>query len=87
LLLTVSEPLLKASQHEFKAFRKWILNLQEEPETPLPTHPIAKALIQKFFHLLPERYSRVYMLKEISNTTLVSFLVLSLLTSEVIDES
>jgi len=27
LLLTFSEPLLKASHHEFKAFKEWILNI------------------------------------------------------------
>ena len=25
-LLTISEPLLKASQHEFKAFREWVFD-------------------------------------------------------------
>jgi len=54
LLLIFSEPLLKASHHEFKAFKKWILSIQDEPKAPLPTHPIAKALIQKFCHLFPE---------------------------------
>jgi len=54
LLITVSEPLLKASQYEFKAFREWILNLQEERETPLPIHLVAKALIQNFCHLFSE---------------------------------
>jgi len=34
LLLDVSEPSLKASQHEFKAFKEWILSIQEEPENP-----------------------------------------------------
>jgi len=54
LLLTFSEPLLKASHHEFKAFSEWILSIQDELETPLPSHPIAKALIQKFCHLFPK---------------------------------
>ena len=53
-LLSFSEPFLKASYHEFKAFKEWILNIQDEPETPMPTHPIAKSLIQKFYHLFLE---------------------------------
>jgi len=28
LLLSMSEPILKASQHEFKAFKVWILSMQ-----------------------------------------------------------
>jgi len=54
LLLTFSEPLLKASYHEFKAFREWILSIQDELDSPLPLHPLAKALLQKFCHLFPE---------------------------------
>jgi len=54
LLLAISEPLLKASQYEFKAFKEWILSMQEEPATPLPTHPVAKTLIQNFCHLFSE---------------------------------
>jgi len=54
LLLTVSELLLKASQPEFKAFKEWILSMQEEPRTPLPTHLVAKTLIQNFCHLFPK---------------------------------
>jgi len=53
-LLTFSETLLRASNHEFKAFKEWILTLQDEPESLLPTHPLAKSLIQTFCHLLPE---------------------------------
>ena len=53
-LLTFSEPLRQASYHEFKAFKEWILNIQEEPETPLPSHPIAISLIHQFCHLFPE---------------------------------
>jgi len=30
------------------------LTLQDEPESPLPTHPFAKSLIQTFCHLFPE---------------------------------
>ena len=53
-LLTFSETLLKASNHELKAFKEWILTLQDEPESPMITHPIAKSLIQRFCHLFPE---------------------------------
>ena len=54
LLLTFSEPLLKASYHEFKAFKEWNPNVQEEPETPLPSRPIAISLITHFSHLFSE---------------------------------
>ena len=54
LLLTFSEPLLKASYHEFKAFKVWILSIQDKLEAPLPSHPVAKALIHNFCHLFPE---------------------------------
>ena len=71
-LLTFSETLLKASNHEFKAFKEWILTLQNEPESPMPTHPFAKTLIQTFCHLFSEEIHPAYPLKEISNTTLIS---------------
>jgi len=54
LLLTFSESRLKASRHEFKDFEEWILNVQVEPETPLPSHPVAISLIPRFSHLFPE---------------------------------
>jgi len=53
LLLTLGEPLLKASQHEFKALQEWILQVQDKPETPLPSHPIAKVILNQFSHLFP----------------------------------
>jgi len=53
-LLSFSETLLKALNHEFKAFKEWIINVHNEPESPMPTHPIAKSLIQNFCHLFPE---------------------------------
>ena len=53
-LLAVSESVLKPSQHVFKAFREWILSVQEEPENLMPTHPIAKTLIESFCHLFPK---------------------------------
>jgi len=37
--LSVSEPILKASQHEFKAFKERILSIQDEAESLLLTHP------------------------------------------------
>ena len=54
LLLTYVEPLLKAPQHEFKALKDWILQVQDEPETPLPSHPIAKAILNQFSLLFPD---------------------------------
>jgi len=39
-LLSVSEPILKASQCEFKAFKEWILSMQDELESLMPTHPL-----------------------------------------------
>jgi len=66
LLLTVSKPLLKASQHEFKALKEWILSVQVEPETPLPIHLVAKTLIQNFYACFLRRYPRVNLLREIT---------------------
>jgi len=48
LFLTVSGPLVKASLHEFKAFKEWILTFLDESETPTPTHPMAIALLKLF---------------------------------------
>jgi len=53
-LLYMTEPILEASQHESKAFKEWILSMQEEPESSLPTHPIARTLIENFCHLFPK---------------------------------
>jgi len=53
-LVFVTEPILKASHHEFKAINEWILSMQDEPESSLPTHPITRALIENFCHLFPE---------------------------------
>ena len=49
-----SEPLLRASQHEFKSFNDWILTNLEEPDIPLPTHPLAVSLLQMFAHVFPD---------------------------------
>jgi len=54
LILTCSESPLKASHHEFKAFKEWILALFEESETPHPTHPLAIALLKLYPHVFPE---------------------------------
>jgi len=43
LLFGCSEPLLKASYHEFRAFRESSLTSQEESESSSPSHPIAKS--------------------------------------------
>ena len=54
LLLTCSESLLKASHHEFKAFKEWILTTLEESEAPHPTHPMAMELLTHFTHVFPD---------------------------------
>jgi len=53
-LLSVSEPILKASQREFKAFKLWILSMQDELECLIPTNPIAIKLIENFRYLFSE---------------------------------
>ena len=45
---------MKASQHEFKALKEWMLQVQDEPETPLPSLPIAKVILNQFSHLFPD---------------------------------
>jgi len=54
MLLTCSEPILKASYHEFKAFKEWILTIQEESEPAEPPHPLSLSLLQRFSHLFLE---------------------------------
>ena len=54
MILTCSESLLKASHHEFKGFKEWILTSLEESETPYPTHPMAVALLKLYGHVFPE---------------------------------
>ena len=44
LFLTFSEPLLRASHHEFRAFTDWILTSLDEPEMTSPKHPLAASL-------------------------------------------
>jgi len=46
LLLTCSEPILRVSHHEFKAFMKWILVKLEETEPSKLTHPLADSLLK-----------------------------------------
>jgi len=54
LFLSFSEPLLRASHHEFRAFRDWILTNLDEPETTSLKHPLAMALLQTFPHVFPD---------------------------------
>jgi len=54
LFLTFSGPLLKASHHEFKAFKEWILTSLHECETPIATHPLAIVLLKQYTHVFPE---------------------------------
>jgi len=52
LWLIVSEPLLRAAQHEFRPFRDWILTNLDGPEKTPPNHPLAVSLLQVFFTCL-----------------------------------
>ena len=81
-LLSTSEPILKASQHEFKTFKEWILRIQEEPENLMSTHPIVRTLIENFRYLFPKEFPRVCLQKETFNITLILFLVPSYQTSQ-----
>ena len=45
LFLNFNGSLLKASYHEFKAFKEWILTSQEESKTHLPSYPLAIAYL------------------------------------------
>jgi hypothetical protein len=53
LLLACSEPINKATQHEFKALLEWILTVEDEPESPPLTHPLAISLLKKYSYLFP----------------------------------
>jgi len=55
MLFTYSGPLLKASYHEFRAFKEWILAIQEEFKSPALDHPISKSLLKWFSHVFPEK--------------------------------
>ena len=55
MLLTLGEPFLKASQHEFKALKEWLLFSLEETETiPPQIHPLATSLLVQFSNVFPE---------------------------------
>ena len=54
LFLTFSEPPLKASHHEFRTFKDWILTNQGEPEITSPKHPLAMALLQTYGRVFPD---------------------------------
>jgi len=34
--------------------KEWILQVQDESKTPLPSHPIAKVILNQFSHLFPD---------------------------------
>jgi len=53
MLPACSEPILRASQHELRAFKGWILATLEEIIPPKPTHPLAIAWLKQFAHLFP----------------------------------
>ena len=54
LFLTFSEPLLKASYQNFKAFKKWTHTSYEEFETPSLNHPLAITLLDRLAHVFLE---------------------------------
>jgi len=52
ILLTLGEPFLKATQHEFRALREWLLLTLEEAKAPLSQiHPLATSLLDQFSHV------------------------------------
>jgi len=56
MFLTFSEPLLKTSYHEFKAFKEWTLPPKRSPKLPPPpqSHPLAIVLLEHFAHVFLE---------------------------------
>jgi len=55
MLLTLAEPFLKASQHEFRAFKEWLLLSLEETETPpAQMRPQVVSLLEQFTHAFLE---------------------------------
>jgi len=51
LFSTCSEPLLKASYHEFRDFKEWILAIQDESRGPPLSHPLAILILKHFNHV------------------------------------
>ena len=70
LILTFGQPLLKASYHEFNAFKEWILTALEEPEYTPPNHPFALSLLEQFSHVFPDDIPSGLLAKGPSSTTL-----------------
>jgi len=54
LLLTFSEPLLRATHHEFRAFKEWILTVQDEYDSSPLKHPLVVTLFQTYAHVFPK---------------------------------
>jgi len=54
LFLTFSEPLLKASHHEFQAFKEWIPTINDEFKSSLVNHPLVVYVLHKYAHVLLE---------------------------------
>ena len=52
--LACSKPVLKASYHEFRAFKEWILTALDESESSPTCHPLAISLLEHFIHVFPE---------------------------------
>ena len=54
LLLACSEAAIKATLHEYKPFKEWILVSLEEAEPAQPLHHMAKTLLELYSHVFPE---------------------------------
>jgi len=52
--MVCNESILKASFHEFKAFKDWILLLDDEAETTDLLHTLVVSLLKQFQHLFTE---------------------------------
>jgi len=71
LFLTISEPLLKATHHEFRAFKEWILTTQDEFKTSLPKHPLVMTLLHAYAMYFLKEFPLVCLLNVIFSTILI----------------
>ena len=55
LLLSLLEPTLKATHHEFKNHKELILHSPpQNPQSKTPLHPLATQLLQEYAHMFPD---------------------------------
>jgi len=54
ILLACNEAAIKATLHEYKPFKEWILASLDEAEPTQPVHHKAKPLLKLFSHVFPE---------------------------------